>query len=413
MLTFGSLFTGFDGVGVGALACGLDLAWGMELDPDLAAVANRNLGGHVRVGDILDADPVDFPPVDVLHASPPCPSFSVAKANGKETPHDIALAEATARFVTILRAPVVTLENVWGYRNSKSWRIIADALNGAGYWFDVAHVNFADMSVPQTRKRMVARALLGRMVPYLPQPEPWVGWYEAIEDLIPTLPESQFAPWQLARLPEELTTALVTNQHNQPNGQGEPVSVAPLEPSPPVTATIGGRFRAFIVSNAKTEYSDGIRDGDEPALAVTGQSSGRTRAFLLGGQFGQPANGNGEARPAQLATDGPTFTVTAVNKGDWRAFLVDGQNCRIEEKGGLSRVLSAEPALSVVASHKGLPRAWLSAGRVVSMTPRCLARFQTFPDWYELPSKNALACKGIGNAVPPLGYQKILKSILD
>ena len=371
MLTFGSLFTGFDGVGVGALACGLDLAWGMELDPDLAAVANRNLGGHVRVGDILDADPADFPPVDVLHASPPCPSFSVAKANGKETPHDIALAEATARFVTILRAPVVTLENVWGYRNSKSWRIIADALNGAGYWFDVAHVNFADMSVPQTRKRMVVRALLGRMVPYLPQPEPWVGWYEAIEDLIPTLPESQFAPWQLARLPEELTTALVTNQHNQPNGQGE------------------------------------------PALAVAGQSSGRTRAFLLGGQFGQPANGNGEARPAQLATDGPTFTVTAVNKGDWRAFLVDGQNCRTEEKGGLSRVLSAEPALSVVASHKGLPRAWLSAGRVVSMTPRCLARFQTFPDWYELPSKNALACKGIGNAVPPLGYQKILKSILD
>jgi len=46
--------------------------------------------------------------------------------------------------------------------------------------------------------------------------------------------------------------------------------------------------------------------------------------------------------------------------------------------------------------------------RVVQMTPRALARFQTFPDWYELPDSKSLACRIIGNAVPPLLMQKCL-----
>ena len=47
-------------------------------------------------------------------------------------------------------------------------------------------------------------------------------------------------------------------------------------------------------------------------------------------------------------------------------------------------------------------------GRVVRMTPRCLARFQSFPDEYELPSQG-LAGKVIGMAVPPLMCQRIVE----
>lgn len=415
-MKFGSLFSGFGGADIGVRAAGLDLAWGLELDPDIAAVANHNLGGHIRIGNVLDADPGDFEPVDVFHASPPCPSFSVAKANGQETALDIALSTATARFIEHLVPLVVTIENVWGYRGSQSWRVILATLERLGYWVNVTHVNFADYGVPQTRRRMIVQACLGRMVPYLPQPEPWVGWYEAIEDLIPTLPESRFAKWQLARLPKELQSVMV----GAGGYDGDIVKVPPNQPAFTVTAN-------------------------------TNQAN-QVRAFLLGGQFGQPANGNGDPRPAQLATDGPAFTVTAVNKGDWRAFLVggantsdeqaapgvgvsgaseptrtvnasnsngwqaflvDGQNARTEEKGGLPYILADKPALSVVASANGKGRAWLTSGRVVSMTPRCLARFQSFPDWYELPAKAALARKGIGNAVPPVGYEKILRGLVN
>ena len=46
-------------------------------------------------------------------------------------------------------------------------------------------------------------------------------------------------------------------------------------------------------------------------------------------------------------------------------------------------------------------------GRVIKMTPRALARFQSFPDWYELPESNTLAARIIGNAVPPLFMQRV------
>ena len=40
--------------------------------------------------------------------------------------------------------------------------------------------------------------------------------------------------------------------------------------------------------------------------------------------------------------------------------------------------------------------------------PICLvpARYQAFPGWYELPDSKSLACRIIGNAVPPLAMKK-------
>ena len=239
-MKFGSLFSGFGGADIGAMAAGLSPVWGVEYIPEIAGVANANLGDHVLVADILDLDPATFAPVDVLHASPPCPNFSVAKAGGEETPHDLAMARKVAEFVTTLRPQVFTLENVWGYRNSQSWAVIRDALYGAGYWLNVEHVNAADFGVPQSRKRMIVRAVLGGWVPYLPAPVPWIGWYAAIEDLIPDLPESTLAPWQLARLPEDLRASVLFSSN--------------------------GNYDSF---------GDHHADEDDPALSVTAQTLGR------------------------------------------------------------------------------------------------------------------------------------------
>ena len=57
-------------------------------------------------------------------------------------------------------------------------------------------------------------------------------------------------------------------------------------------------------------------------------------------------------------------------------------------------------------------RAWID-GQVVKMTPRALARFQSFPDFYTLPDSQTLAGKVVGNAVPPLMYQKIVAQLAE
>ena len=333
MKTLGVLCGGFGGVEIGAMQAGIKPIWSIELAPAIAAVAQRNLYHKIIVSDILDVDPHTMEAVYILHASPPCPNFSIAKTNGKETDLDIALACKMAQFIKILKPHVFTLENVWLYRKSQSWKIISDALTEAGYWFDLAHVNSADFGVPQTRKRMIVRAIRGGFVPYLPQPELWSGWYEAIEDLIPGLPEGQFAPWQWKSMPHELKTFLL--------GVGTRSS--------PKAARI-------------------------PADTITSNTNQTgVRAFIVGGQYQTPN--------------------TVKNR------IVQNRHCD-------------SPIWTIAASEQLDTRAGLSQGRIVSMTPRCMARFQTLPDWYNLPESNKLACKGIGNMHPPLWYEKIARGLM-
>lgn len=342
MKTFASLFSGFGGADCGAIAAGLQPVWGLEYDTQIAEVGNANLGNHIKIANILDCNPRDFERVDVLHASPVCTSFSVAKTNGAESALDIACASKVAEFVTALQPEVFTLENVMAYKKSRSWHVINEALNDAGYWLNIEICNSADYSVPQTRKRMIVRAIKGGFVPYLPHPEPWIGWYAAIEDLIPALPDTKFADWQLARLPEELrTTTLVVNQR-------------------------GGNNR------------------DKMNMAVT---------------------------PA------PAFTMTVSNGQKLKAFIIDCQNAGSpspDRERGLTIRNGNEPCFTLTSSMgQKRPTRAFDGGRVVAMTPRCLARFQSFPDSYMLPDSKTLAAKGIGNAVPPLMMKKIYGGLLS
>lgn len=350
MMKIGTLFSGFGGVDIGAMAAGLQSLWGIEYDPAIAAVARQNISNHYMIADILDVAPATLAKVDVLHASPPCPNFSLAKTNGTETELDIALANKVVGFIRVIEPRIFTLENVYGYRRSESWRIINDALYECGYWVSMEHVNAADFGVPQTRKRMIVRAVRGGWVPMLPQPEPWVGWYEAIKDLIPGLPDSRFAPWQLARLPEEWRTMLLAQ----------------------------GSYGAEIV-NARE---------DDPSFTIT-------------------SNGN-QTNIKAILVPGDNNTVSYA---DTPRFLCDGSgNKNFSE---VTYRLEGEPMVTLRASDYKRPCRAYDGRRVVSMTTRCLARFQSFPDSYVLPEQKTLAAKGIGNAVPPLLYQKIISQLLQ
>ena len=209
----GTLFSGGGGLCLGMVAAGVEHAWGVEYDDRIAQVARDN-GLNTITADILQCDPSAFEPVDFLHASPPCPNFSNAKANAEETDNDRALAAKVCEFITELLPSIFTLENVYAYRKSKSWQRIAKTLLTHGYQVNYWHVNMADYGVPQTRKRMIAIARRDGITPMLPpsthaetavndlfgSKRQWVGWYEAIEDLVKTFPERDFMKYQKREL---------------------------------------------------------------------------------------------------------------------------------------------------------------------------------------------------------------------
>lgn len=581
MITGATLFTGGGGVDIGMKMAGIDVRWGIEYDEQVASIATQN-GFPVTVADITQCDPHNFERVDILHASPPCPSFSAAKTNGHETENDIALAQSVCNFIEVLQPAIFTLENVQAYDKSESYRLIVETLNRLGYGFNHWILNAADYGVPQTRVRMVVIALRSGKQPTRPpvthvnpktivkeqlalfdtQLPSWIGWYEAIEDLIPTLPESKFADWQLKRLPEELKALLGSVLHNsafpQSNGRktyGEDESSFTVdtlsqshvhvvltntqinaergkhyremeEPSETINVThapkgviIDGKnsrssdtervnhitaredfnpvwtvqseshpnhFRAFLATPFHTTREMTTRDDDEsstticasdmrrpantarafvvhptdmrsmptreeddPCFTITAGSfkdsrecSWKPHAFILNGiidnfvgdvtpdeqekpartvtasmykhqprAFIMPAGNSSGARvrdsnepvQTQVASYSGSITQRALLCND---FLVSSQNVN----GNAPSVREKEDASQMVGTNQDRSRALFGEqGRVVQMTPRALARFQSFPDWYELPDKKTLACKVIGNAVPPLLYFNVIK----
>jgi len=271
MLTFATLFSGGEGAGVGARAAGLRHIWGIEYDDEIAQVARAN-GFDVLTAGVQDVNPDDFQRPDVLHASPPCLNFSSAKVGAEESDCDVVLARRVAEFVERLRPAVFTLENVYMYRKSASWEMIRETLSRCGYWMDLAHVNAADFGVAQIRKRMMVRAMYGQMVPYLPRPRPWRGWYDAIKDLIPGLPESNFARWQMERLPRTLSQTVLVSQGISRDHTGQEYGITMRranEPSFTITANSNmNGMRAFVVDGGNAGRQPTVRMDDEPIFTI-------------------------------------------------------------------------------------------------------------------------------------------------
>lgn len=89
-----------------------------------------------------------------------------------------------------------------------------------------------------------------------------------------------------------------------------------------------------------------------------------------------------------------------------KIYLVNGQDSKTPIRE------SCRPSATVTVSQagKGLPKV-LSPEIVLATSPRCAARFQTFPDSYQLPKSATLAGALIGNAVPPRIAELIGNSI--
>jgi DNA-cytosine methyltransferase len=412
-------FSGFGLSDIGAMQAGYQPVLSVEYNPNpkigkpdaIAAVYAENLGDkHLRVEPVQDVPENvlrSLEGVDLFMASPPCIRASVANAQGGETELDGILADAVIRAIRLMMPQSFILENVMGYRSFAAYRAITDCLDALGYWWVDEVVNSADFGVAQTRKRLILRASrTGFVRPFLSRTHkegggnsllPWNGWYGAIEDLLPGCPETDLADWQKKRIPEELKTLLV---NGIPDNYRE-YAVSPLasdSESPTLTASVEKHpMRAVLVEgDAAGDRCPSLLSPEEPAFTLKTGGGVRLHRTIL-----TMPNGAGESCMKEtMEPDGSI--VSDHSSGSYRAVLIDQNNTAREP----SVRVKEEPSFTVISTMMRRPSSTPFTAtenengvRIVALTPRCLARFQSIPDWYKLPEKKGLACTGIGNGV--------------
>lgn len=285
--TYASLFTGGDGWGLGARAAGYRGIWGIECESAIADVAEMNGAVNVIRDFVQCVDAQELERPDLLCASPVCKSFSVANAEGKESDLDILCAHTVARFLRVLEPPYFVMENVGAYARSKSMDIIRQALQDVYGWWEEGVFNACEFGVPQSRKRFIVRANGGFVAP--PRKAPRViGWFEAIEDLIPTLPASAFAPWQEERLEGMEFWKTCCLVEGDAAGERSPSVLLPSEPAFTLKTSGGGRVhRAFLVDGKPASYEGElcVKDSCDAVPTVTAsQEKHPFRAWLSQGR---------------------------------------------------------------------------------------------------------------------------------
>lgn len=186
----------------------IDPVVAVEYDEKISGVYRNNFGQHIVTADVRDVDPKELVKqidgeVEYFHASPVCKNYSQAKSNHAEVELDKETAASTAEFINAVKPKVVTIENVKGYKDSEAMKIITDALDANGYTWDADVYNAADFGGYTNRERLIVRAVRDGQLPAKPKKiEHKSGWYEAVEDIIPTLTEKKngVANWMDIRL---------------------------------------------------------------------------------------------------------------------------------------------------------------------------------------------------------------------
>jgi DNA (cytosine-5)-methyltransferase 1 len=212
MKTCYTLFAGGGGKTLGAIAAGYQPIGAIDYWEPACEHYRRNIGPHIECADLLKTNLPDCKGIDLLMASPPCPSFSRANVGGKETMIDYFLSAKIAEVTKAWRPKAILIENVPEYARSTSFIDLRTALAKYGYQVWCGVLNSADYGVPQTRRRLYLVATKGKLKFIPPNPThsqtkqalpKWVGWYDSISDLIPAMKDSALTARQISAIEKD------------------------------------------------------------------------------------------------------------------------------------------------------------------------------------------------------------------
>jgi DNA (cytosine-5)-methyltransferase 1 len=154
-----SLYSGAGGLDIGFKRAGFDIIWANDFDKDACASYAKNIGDHIRCGDINNyiAELSKLKNVDLVIGGPPCQGFSVA---GKMDPTD-PRSENVWTFTKVvekLSPKAFVMENVKALGQLEKWEPLRIELlkkfKKLGYAVNYVVLNATDFDVPQARERV-------------------------------------------------------------------------------------------------------------------------------------------------------------------------------------------------------------------------------------------------------------------
>ena len=197
---------GFDFLGQNFSKTQFSIIWANDINPAACDTYVKNIGGHIKEGDInevMDALPKC---ADVVIGGFPCQDISIngkmLGIGGTRSSLYTAIVEAVRR----IQPKVFVAENVGGLllkQNAASLKKILDDFNNLGYNIHYQLYLASDYGVPQTRERVFivgTRSDMPRFIPPLPKNEDPITAKQAIGDLEALGMNKEFSHiWSLAK----------------------------------------------------------------------------------------------------------------------------------------------------------------------------------------------------------------------
>jgi DNA (cytosine-5)-methyltransferase 1 len=205
---FLSIFSGVGGGVWGARDAGYEIVGAVEFDKKIADLYYQNHQSMILTQDVKYVDPsvfkVDKSKTLTVQLSPPCTQYSQANLFPDLTDPSALALDNCYHILEHLNPDRIIIENVRAYQHSDSIRKFRQWLNISGYTYIEQVINCANIGIPQSRIRYFLMAVKkGNRLNFLPKThssktsgqldlfgdnlKPWVGWYEAVKDLIPDM----------------------------------------------------------------------------------------------------------------------------------------------------------------------------------------------------------------------------------